>query len=589
MIEALACIEQDHTRQSTSPKQSTGIVISQTSVSEDDPAARIRSPSLEELQAASTISSSSIKPFFAIKQPFESESNGDGIDDNLDAKLQNSGEDDGEMGPVNEPAEKTKDTEKKNSRGTKPLTLTKAHDERDGPLKGIAESIKKFGYEDPFKDKSLIYKAFPSLSQNLKPAAAAYGLQPLTIPLSIPIHILDNATLVNNIFSSLLSPLDSDTHPDSHLCVSMDAEWNLSRWISVSWIQIIFHSEPGIIYLVPLYKFKQIPTSLLRLLVPTRVFKIGASIKGDLTRIKKQFPEQLENITTFTVLDLKSYCTQHNVIARGTSGALDTLVEKTLGSYLAKDDHLRRSEEREKKTFDADYVHYAALDVYATYLVFQHALERSPGPDRTIDTTTPPGTHVYATYLVFQHALERSPGPDRTIDTTTPPGTRVALLAHIGGIIIAYGRIVDPQPGTRVKTTVQSRLLVQIDEVLNESAAMILHRLPGQSTSSRTKAGAYTLGQLRKAAEATSEHPQVVSLISHLDSELAIPQSRMSEPHSDRPNLTSRNQEVQMDPIQAAGNGPDSDLSPDLSLYGHRIESPSINSASNVSSGSKET
>jgi hypothetical protein len=50
------------------------------------------------------------------------------------------------------------------------LTLTKAHEERNGPLKGISDSIKRYGFafpkiafsDDPLKDRGMLHENFPS-------------------------------------------------------------------------------------------------------------------------------------------------------------------------------------------------------------------------------------------------------------------------------------------------------------------------------------------------------------------------------------------------------------------------------------------
>jgi hypothetical protein len=43
------------------------------------------------------------------------------------------------------------------------------------------------------------------------------------------------------------------------------------------------------------------------------VFKVGSSIKGDLTHLKKQFP-QLAEQTSFNTIDLKEYTIQRGLI-----------------------------------------------------------------------------------------------------------------------------------------------------------------------------------------------------------------------------------------------------------------------------------
>ncbi|KAF8958388.1 hypothetical protein BDZ97DRAFT_1762154 [Flammula alnicola] len=115
------------------------------------------------------------------------------------------------------------------------LTLTKAHEERSGPLLGIAKSMKLYGHDnpaflysdDPVKDKPLLYAAFPSLFENSTPIAAAYGLTALELPPMVHISWLGTSNLVESTLSLVMASVDQN--PEAHLCVSLDAEWNVSR------------------------------------------------------------------------------------------------------------------------------------------------------------------------------------------------------------------------------------------------------------------------------------------------------------------------------------------------------------------------
>ncbi|KAJ7667374.1 hypothetical protein B0H17DRAFT_1142779 [Mycena rosella] len=335
------------------------------------------------------------------------------------------------------------------------LTLTKSHEERIGPLKGIAKSVKLYGFDnplvvftdDPMKDKRLIYDAFPSLAKNLAPPPSPRGLEPFEIPESVRIQEVLSAELADNIFSSFTELLDSDAA--THICISLEAEWNVSRTTGVSILQIAPHAEDTI-FIVPVHRFKSLPTSLLRLLISDRVFKIGSHIKADLTRLQKQF-SQLKNETSFNVIDLKEYSIQRGVIGRKDAGGLDTLVEKVLGKYLSKDPEIRRCEEWEAKKLHPDLQKYAALDVFASRMVFEQV------------------THI---------------APLDRVQHNTAAGTRVALLIQEGGEIAAYGKI------SAVQTSSFGGM------------AAVLHLLPqaADSSSRRTKAGSYTLGQLNELA-----------------------------------------------------------------------------------------
>ena len=95
----------------------------------------------------------------------------------------------------------------------------------------------------------MLHAAFPSLAEKLTPMASAYGLKELKLPDSLRTVVLNSPTLVEGVFSSLLSSLDSDKN--TVLTVSLDAEWNISRCIGVSIIQIAPHSQPNEIYIIP--------------------------------------------------------------------------------------------------------------------------------------------------------------------------------------------------------------------------------------------------------------------------------------------------------------------------------------------------
>lgn len=46
-----------------------------------------------------------------------------------------------------------------------------------------------------------------------------------------------------------MEPLDKD--PSDSLCLSLDAEWNISRSSSVSIIQLAPHLDPPSVYIIP--------------------------------------------------------------------------------------------------------------------------------------------------------------------------------------------------------------------------------------------------------------------------------------------------------------------------------------------------
>ncbi|KZP09283.1 hypothetical protein FIBSPDRAFT_938563 [Athelia psychrophila] len=356
------------------------------------------------------------------------------------------------------------------------LAHTKAHEERIGPLTAVATSAKAYGFappaisysDDPVKDRHLVYSAFPSLAENLTPISAAYGLQPLTLPPDVKTVVLPSSELVEGVAASMFATLDAD--PNASICMYTDFEWNVSRRV---------------------HKLHSLPASLLLILASNRVFKIGSAIKGDLTRLKKQF-SQLSTQSSFTVIDLKEYAIERGVIRQKSAGSLDALLDKCLGLYLPKDDALRKHDGWETRLLPAELLDYAAKDVYASRLLFEKLTELSP--------------------------IER-------VTSDTPGGTPVKILVQAGGEVAAYGHILHSQPSSlgtvRVAVPSKNRLVVEINSVIIPAASALLHLLPSPS-GSKTQSGAYTLGQLQAASGST--HFTIVVPISLLEFSYAPPE-----------------------------------------------------------------
>lgn len=104
---------------------------------------------------------------------------------------------------------------------------------------------------------------------------------------------------------------------------------------------------------------------------------------GDLTRLKKQFL-QLSDLAAFATIDLKDCAIKRGIIGRKESGSLDALVSKTLGMTLPKEETPRISCQWEMWNLPPAFINYAALDVYASRLVFEALwpLPHAQSPDR---------------------------------------------------------------------------------------------------------------------------------------------------------------------------------------------------------------
>ena len=96
----------------------------------------------------------------------------------------------------------------------------------------------------------MILTAFPGAANNLAPVPSKEKLPPLSLSTSHSITVLETAALIDATIASLLDPtISSNDGPP--LCVSLDAEWNISRTVGVSTLQLLFHSHPNEIYIIP--------------------------------------------------------------------------------------------------------------------------------------------------------------------------------------------------------------------------------------------------------------------------------------------------------------------------------------------------
>jgi hypothetical protein len=81
------------------------------------------------------------------------------------------------------------------------------------------------------------------------PVPSASGLKILKLPETVKSYFLSTPQLVEMSLAVYLDLVDQDTN--TTICMSMDAEWNISRHIGVSVIQLCFHTEPDSVYVIP--------------------------------------------------------------------------------------------------------------------------------------------------------------------------------------------------------------------------------------------------------------------------------------------------------------------------------------------------
>ncbi|KAJ3787743.1 ribonuclease H-like domain-containing protein [Lentinula aff. detonsa] len=223
----------------------------------------------------------------------------------------------------------------------------------------------------PTQDKLLNSSSFASLKEDhdtLIPPVTS-KLHMLSLPQGFKPTLLRGLDEVEEALEPLVELVDQD--PNASLYLSMDAEWNVRRRLGVSILQLCPHMDPTVVYIIAVHRLSSLPPSLLRLLTSERVWKIGSQIKGDLTRLRKQFPSQLDDSIQFSIIDLKTYALAKGFIQPKQTGTLASLCETVLGLHLPKDQKTRANNNWEYPTISTSLLHYAACDVLASRRIFE--------------------------------------------------------------------------------------------------------------------------------------------------------------------------------------------------------------------------
>jgi hypothetical protein len=133
---------------------------------------------------------------------------------------------------------------------------TGSHEERFGPLAAIARSCELYHTGEPLvaftdipkPDSTLLLSVFPSLSKGVTSVAEKRNLNPISVPGSIETIVLEESARIQLTIGSIIEPLHSDRA--ASLVVFVDAEWNVSRTLGVSCIQIYAEHQPNKIFIL---------------------------------------------------------------------------------------------------------------------------------------------------------------------------------------------------------------------------------------------------------------------------------------------------------------------------------------------------
>src|SRR5271155_2184928 len=125
--------------------------------------------------------------------------------------------------------------------------------------------------------------------------------------------------------------------------------------------------------------YLHLPHSLLAFLRAPQVHKVGVKVSGDLTRLFNDCGFVKEQDAPFTgAVDLGKIAKDRGAAAKATISLAD-LSASILKRYLPKDPAIRVSEEWNTVPLPTSHANYAALDVYATWAIFQALTSSSIG------------------------------------------------------------------------------------------------------------------------------------------------------------------------------------------------------------------
>lgn len=138
--------------------------------------------------------------------------------------------------------------------------------------------------------------------------------------------------------------------------------------------------------------YLSLPSSLLALLRAPHIRKVGCHIQADLTRLFKDCGFSSERDQAFAgALELGALAKSRNLVQRANTSLADMLAA-TRRLFLPKEESIRVSTAWDDINLPKTHLEYAALDAYATWLVFDAMITTASDEPVTMNTT--PGTPI---------------------------------------------------------------------------------------------------------------------------------------------------------------------------------------------------
>ncbi|KAG6836301.1 hypothetical protein H0H93_009317 [Arthromyces matolae] len=322
------------------------------------------------------------------------------------------------------------------------LTHSKAHSQFMPALKAISTSLETYGHRPitavmtdmPRIDKPELENTLPSLLADVVPVPDITTLPKLTIPTSEwNVTELGSRFQVNTRLNTIMGNL-SDAE-DFHVALDMEWSVDIENGIQgqVALVSIAFNHE---ILLIPLHKFwheGELPSALLIFLRSSNIHKVGVKVNADMKRLFADCKFTEKDQPFVGAVELGHMAKQKNIAMTAGIGLAD-LAAQVLKRFLPKDPSVRVSTAWDNPELSNTQKSYAALDVYATWQVFEALNSTSSGS---------------------------------SITQTTPGGTSISLLSPDRSTIVAHGIITPDQPKALCGVNVtKTRIVVTVTSIL---------------------------------------------------------------------------------------------------------------------------
>ncbi|KAJ3278304.1 hypothetical protein HDU76_009951, partial [Blyttiomyces sp. JEL0837] len=224
--------------------------------------------------------------------------------------------------------------------------------------------------DNPEADRRLLIQKMPWLAEGIEPIITSEfdHLQQLEISDTIPVQVLCNSNAVATFLTSLLSHSGSPSSPQV-FAIALDAEWNVTG-IGYGKFQ---SGQVAVIQIATASQKKYIKDQLMirqpkAVMSSENIVKASRKVQGDINHIFKDHCKADKSVSK-GVIQLGRFCKEHGFITYGRS-SLEHLCAEVPKVKLGKREDVRISD-WEADTLNTEQVRYAALDVWASFRIYE--------------------------------------------------------------------------------------------------------------------------------------------------------------------------------------------------------------------------